>query len=330
MNANTQIRPEAAASNREALIRRAYFHGEHLRMSDEHYRAAVAAIIDPLLWSDAGSGDMTFEALQLGDERASAKVIAKEKGIAAGIEEFSWLLTRGDATVNAYKKDGEEFAAGDLLAQVEGRRGGLLSCERTALNLLQRMCGIASVTHRLQETVHRRYPHTFLVGTRKTPWGLLDKRAIHLGGGGTHRLGLHDAILIKNNHLALLDSDEEKAVVTALERAWTRKEDAAFIEVEVRSEAGAIAAAKTFQRLKNSNADSCPALLLLDNMSPEKVKSTIAVLEAQNVRDQIVIEISGKLNEGNLEEYAACGADALSLGALTHSPRALDISMSIS
>jgi len=330
MNVNTHTQPAAAESAREALVRRAFFHGEQLRMSDEHYRAAVAALIDPLLWSDAGGGDLTFEALALGDERTAANVIAKETGIAAGLEEFSWLLKRGDVSVSALKNDGDKIQAGDMLAQVQGQRSALLSCERTALNLVQRMSGIATMTHRLQERVHRVSASTFLVATRKTPWGLLDKRAVYLGGGGTHRLGLHDAILIKNNHLALLSSREEEAVVIALERACVHKEGAAFIEVEVRRESAALIAAKTFHRLRGSDYASCPSLLLLDNMSPAQVQATVAVLEKHNLRNEIVVEVSGKLNESNVEEFASCGADALSLGALTHSPRALDISMTIS
>ena len=129
--------------NVEPLVKRALFQGGQLHMRDEHYRAAVAALIDPLLWSDAGGGDLTVEALGLLEGRAKAQVLAKEAGIAAGIEEFAWLLGRGDLTVKALKRDGQAFECGDVLAEVEGGRASMLSCERTALNLLQRMSGIA-------------------------------------------------------------------------------------------------------------------------------------------------------------------------------------------
>ncbi len=298
-------------------------------MRDEHYRAAVAALIDPLLRSDAGCGDLTVEALGLTEGRAMAQVLAKEEGLAAGIEEFEWLLGRNDVLVKAVKRDGEPFERGDVLAEVEGGRGSLLSCERTALNLLQRMSGIATMTRRLQERVVRRNPGTFVVATRKTPWGLLDKRAVHLGGGGTHRLSLSDAILIKNNHLALLASREEDAVVPAIERAWSRRQEAAFIEIEVRSAEAAVGAARAFRRVRQGDVDSCPCLLLLDNMSPEQARGTLDVLQSEGLRDEVLVEVSGAINESSIDEYASCGADALSMGALTHSPRALDLSLRI-
>ncbi len=312
---------------RQALVRRAWFHGESLHMSNQLYRAAVAALLDPLLLADRGSGDLTFQALRLDSQPASAEVLAKEPGIAAGVEEFAWLLSRAGAAVNVLKPDGEEIAPGEALARVGGPRDVLLCCERTALNLLQRMSGIATLTRRLTVMVQRQNPGTCLLATRKTPWGLLDKRAVALGGGGTHRLGLHDAILIKNNHLSLLSASEEQAVQIALERAHARRGDAAFIEVEVRTEAAALAAATAFARLNAAAPAACPSLLLLDNMPPRQAQSTIAALQSRNLRDHVLIEISGTLNESNLEQYASCGADALSLGALTHSPRALDVSM---
>jgi nicotinate-nucleotide pyrophosphorylase (carboxylating) len=329
MNGKPQVDADAARPLREAQLRRALFRGEQLHMRDEHYRAAVAALMDPLLWSDAGGGDLTVEALGLMGGRAKAQVRAKEPGVAAGIEEFKWLLGRGDLRVTSLKKDGETFERGDVLAEVEGGRGSLLSCERTVLNLLQRMSGIATMTRRLQERVARRNSQTFVVATRKAPWGLLDKRAVHAGGGGTHRLSLSDAILIKNNHLALLGLRDEDAVAPAIERAWSERRDAAFVEIEVRSAGAAVSAARAFQRVRQGDAESCPCLLLLDNMSPEQARGTVDVLQSERLRNEALVEVSGAITEDNLDEYASCGADALSMGALTHSPRALDLSLTI-
>jgi nicotinate-nucleotide pyrophosphorylase (carboxylating) len=327
MNAGTQLESGAV---REAQLKRALFRGEQLQMCDGDYRAAVAALLDLLLHSDAGRGDLTAEALGLSEGRASAQVLAKESGVAAGIEEFKWLLTRAGLAVKALKKDGESFDCGDALVEIEGRRRDLLGFERTGLNLLQRMSGIATTTRRLQERVQRRNPRIFLVATRKTPWGLLDKRAVYWGGGGTHRLGLSDAVLIKNNHLALLASREEDAVVTAIERAWAGRQSAAFVEIEVRSAESAVAAARAFRRVRAGDTTSCPCLLLLDNMSPEQARGTLDVLQSERLRDEVLVEISGAISESSLDEYASCGADALSMGALTHSPRALDLSLRIS
>jgi nicotinate-nucleotide pyrophosphorylase (carboxylating) len=191
------------------------------------------------------------------------------------------------------------------------------------------MSGIATMTRRMQERVVRRSTQVFLVATRKTPWGLLDKRAVHLGGGGTHRLSLSDAILIKNNHLALLGVREEDAVTPAIERAWKERQAAAFVEIEVRSAEAAVAAARAFRQVRRDEAESCPCLLLLDNMSPEQVRGTVDVLQSEGLRDEVLVEVSGAINESSIDEYASCGADALSMGALTHSPRALDLSLRI-
>jgi nicotinate-nucleotide pyrophosphorylase (carboxylating) len=330
MSVQAPIPTDAAPSWREQQIRRAFFRGERLHMRDESYRAAVAALLELLLRSDATGGDLTAEALELSEGWVAAEVVAKEPGIVAGTEEFEWLFRRAQFFVKTLKLDGGAIEQGEVLAEIEGRRGDLLSCERTGLNLLQRMSGIATMARRLQERVRRCNPQTFLVATRKTPWGLLDKRAAYLGGVGTHRLGLSDAILIKNNHLALLARREEDAVAEAIERAWAGRQSAAFVEVEVRSAEAAVAAARAFRRARRKDADSCPRLLLLDNMSPEQVRGTLDVLRSERLWEEVLVEVSGAINESNLEEYASCGADALSMGALTHSPRALDVSLRIS
>jgi nicotinate-nucleotide pyrophosphorylase (carboxylating) len=330
MNVKAQTEADAAQSLREAQLRQAFFRGERLHMRDGEYRAAVVALLDPLLSSDAGRGDATAAALGLSEGTAGGKVFAKEPGVAAGIEELDWLLTRAGLSVNVLVKDGAAIGRGDVLAEIAGRRGDLLLLERTALNLLQRMSGIATMTQRLQERLQRRNRGTWLVATRKTPWGLLDKRAVYLGGGGTHRLGLDDAILVKNNHLALLAAREEDAVVPAVERAWTGRGGAAFVEIEVRSAESAVAAARAFRRVRAADGAVCPCLLLLDNMSAEQARGTLDVLRSEKLREEVLVEISGAINESSLDEYASCGADALSMGALTHSSRALDLSLRIS
>jgi nicotinate-nucleotide pyrophosphorylase (carboxylating) len=323
---------------REKLVKRALFRGERLHMGDATYRVAVVELLETLLLSDLDAGDLTAEALALPEGRANAKVVAKDAGVVAGLEELRWLMERGGLAMRALKNDGDAIESGEAVAEIEGRRGDLLAYERTALNLLQRMSGIATMTRSLQDRVQRSSVHarhegtaqTFLVATRKTPWGLLDKRAVHLGGGGTHRLSLSDAILIKNNHLALLSASEEQAVVTAIERAWAGRKSAAFVEVEVRGTESAVAACEAFRRVRGTDADACPCLLLLDNMSPGQVRETLNVLQSKGLRDEVVVEVSGAISESTLDEYASCGGDALSMGALTHSPRALDLSLKIS
>jgi nicotinate-nucleotide pyrophosphorylase (carboxylating) len=227
-------------------------------------------------------------------------------------------------------KDGAAFNPGEVLIRLQGDESRLLEVERVGLNLLQRLCGIATAARRLQSDVTQHNPDVRVVATRKTPCGLLDKRAAHLGGVGTHRLSLGDAILIKNNHLAVLGGPEEEAAPAAVERAWHLRHESAFIEVEVRSEAAAIAAAAKFRHLLDQDDKMYPCLLLLDNMSPGEIAQVIQELRGKNLYNSALIEASGRITEANIEEYAAAGADAISVGALTHSAQALDLAQRIS
>jgi nicotinate-nucleotide pyrophosphorylase (carboxylating) len=324
-----QTEETAASSLRQERLKRALFRGEGLHLGNPEYLRSARVLLGELLGSDVGLGDLTVAALKLTDEHAGAKILAKEAGVMAGVAEYCWLLMRDDLEVNVCKHDGEAIDAGDVVLEIEGRRSDLLAHERVGLNLLQRLSGIASATRRVQESLHGHNPEAHVVATRKTPWGLLDKRAVHLGGGGTHRLGLWDAILVKNNHLALLASREEDAVRIAVERAWPARTSAAFIEVEVRSGQAALAAAQAFRRMQESSQEepggNCPCLLLLDNMSPSQTAAIIADLRAQCLLEYILTEASGNITENNIEEYATCGVDAISMGALTHSTRALDL-----
>lgn len=320
----------AAPQTRVQRIEGALFRGGSLTLGNAEYRNAVRPLLDSLLESDTAPRDITVAALHLPRRQANADIVAREPGIAAGLEELAFLLRTTQLEVFLLVKDGSPFNAGEILARMEGDESRLLSSERVGLNLLQRMCGIATVSRRLQDRVARRNPDSRLVGTRKTPCGLLDKRAVHLGGAGTHRLGLGDAILVKNNHLAVLAPSEERAVPIVIERAWEFRRESAFIEVEVRSAPAAIAAATKFRSLREQDDKTYPCLLLLDNMAAQEIARIIETLRAKSLYDDVLIEASGRVTESNIEEYAAAGADAISVGALTHSVRALDLAQKIS
>jgi nicotinate-nucleotide pyrophosphorylase (carboxylating) len=310
---------------REEQLRNALFRGGELRLNQPQYQQAVRVFLDELITSDIREGDRTVRALGLSNERVTARVQAKEPGVVAGIEEFSWLLKRAGIEAIPRKRDGDPLDCGETLVEFRGGRGDLLALERVGLNLLQRMSGIATLTRRYQERVHRRNPGTFAVATRKTPWGLLDKRAVHLGGGGTHRLGLWDAILVKNNHLALLAAREEEAVVLAIERAWAGRDEAAFVEVEVRSLESALAAARAFRCKREKDPSGCACVVMLDHFTPAEATRAVEALRAEELLEHVLVEVSGNISESNLDEYADCGADALSIGSLTHSPSVLDL-----
>lgn len=316
-------------ATREQRIEQALFRGGSLTLENPAYCHAVSTLTDVLVRTDLVPEDLTARALGMKERHASAAILVREGGVAAGLAEAAFLLRAHGVEVAFEKQDGDAIKPGDTLLRAEGGEMKLLSLERVSLNLLQRMSGIATASRCLQERAHRRSA-TRIVGTRKTPWGLLDKRALHLGSGGTHRLGLGDAIVIKNNHLALLADREEDAAPLAIEKAWKLRAESAFIEVEVRGDAAARAAAQTFRRLQEDATEEYPCLLMLDNMTPEEIGAILKMLRREELWDYTLIEASGGISETNVEAYADCGVDAISVGALTHSARALDICQRIS
>ncbi len=315
---------------REHRTQKALFRGASLTLDHAEYRDTVRALTETLLRADLAPQDLTVAALGTSGGRAEAVILARAGGVVAGLAELAFLLQSNGVAATLEKRDGDAIRPDDLLLRAEGDEMQLLALERVGLNLMQRMSGIATAIRCLQERAKRQCPATRIVGTRKTPWGLLDKRALHLGNGGTHRLGLGDAIMMKNNHLALLAAREEEAAPIAIEKAWAFRKDSAFIEVEVRGEAAARAAAETFRRLQENAAEEYPCLLMLDNMTPDQVGAILDTLRRENLWDHVLIEASGGISESNVEAYAARGVDAISVGALTHSARALDICQRIS
>jgi nicotinate-nucleotide pyrophosphorylase (carboxylating) len=317
-------------TTREQRARQAFFRGANLTPENSAYRHAVTALTDALLQDDLAAGDLTAAAIELPPTRVSAAVIARESGTAAGLQEFALLYRRHGVDVVLEKRDGDAIRGGETVLLAQGEQTKLLALERVGLNLLQRMSGIATASNRLQERVRQSGSAAQIVGTRKTPWGLLDKRALHWGGVGTHRLNLGDAILVKNNHLALLAGREEEAAPLAIERAWKRRSQSAFIEVEVRSEAATRAAAQAFRRLLEKTGEEYPCVVMLDNMTPVGIAAVLDRLRREDLLDFALVEASGGISEANVVEYAATGVDAISIGALTHSARALDLSQKIS
>jgi len=315
---------------REQLVERALCRGASLTLENPAYRQAVAAFTDTLLAADLAPKDLTVTALGFKGRHSSAAVIANEGGVAAGLAELAFLLESRGVGVHLEKMDGDVLRPGEILLRAEGDDMLLLSLERVGLNLVQRMCGIATTARCVQERARKQAPHVRVVGTRKTPWGLLDKRALHLGCGGTHRLGLGDAIVIKNNHLALVAAREDEAAPIAIERAWKFRKEAAFIEVEVRGEVAARVAAGAFRRLLDQAPEAYPCLLMLDNMAPDELRAIVEMLRREGLWDYALVEASGGISEKNIEAYAASGVDAVSIGALTHSARALDLRQGIS
>lgn len=271
---------------------------------------------------DSATRDATTYACIDANQRASATIIAKQDCVLAGIgaiarilEVFAYL----DGAVIAYPEvtthpeifDGVRAHRGQQVAVVRHNARVLLSCERVTLNLLQRMSGIATLTRKFVDAVVG--TRARILDTRKTVagWRLLDKYAVRCGGGMNHRLDLSDGVLIKNNHIALAGGIRE-----ALERAHRNRRGEQPIEIEVR----------TITELNQALEGGAEAVLL-DNMAVEQVKEAVA-----RVREQgraIAIECSGGINLENVAAYAETGVDFISVGALTHSPPAVDMSMRV-
>lgn len=309
---------------REDHVRKAFYRGESLRLQNHEYVKALSDITSELLREDAEKGDVTVESLGIGCETCAFEIRAKEGGVAAGIDEAKWVYRSAGVQASGTMKDGEQVVPGDRLLCAEGSASALFRLERVVVNLIQRMSGIATSTREMVNEIKTRWPEVHVIATRKTPWGLLDKKAVHAGGGGTHRLGLSDAILIKTNHLRLAREARGMMLDQVIQSAWSKREDAAFVEVEVTTLEEAAIAAGVFRELQAG--DHYPCILMLDNFSPRAAEATVKHLRDHALHDAMLVEASGNIGKGSVADYAAAGVDAISVGALTHSVRALDVS----
>jgi nicotinate-nucleotide pyrophosphorylase (carboxylating) len=257
-----------------------------------------------------GAGDLTTDAIVGRDERAEARIVAREAGRVAGlrISCSAFHLLDPDITVEYAVEDGEDVEAGFTLATVRGPAAAILSGERTALNFLGRMCGIATLTARLCAAVAG--TGAAVTETRKTTPGLrlLEKYAVRCGGGSNHRFGLDDAVLVKDNHVALAGG-----VTEAVRRVRATVGHLVKVEVEV-DDLGRLAEAM------EAGVDA----VLLDNMSPDELRDAVAL-----VAGRAVTEASGGITPASVGEVAAAGVDVVSLGWLTHSVRALDVALDV-
>lgn len=276
--------------------------------------AQVKQLVDCALAEDLGRGDATTEALIHGKKPGRASIVAKEWGILAGGDIARQVFRQVDPElkVSLLVEDGAKLGAGDVIATVEGRAAGILKAERTALNFLQRLSGIATETNRYVKAVEGLPVR--IMDTRKTTPGLrvLEKYAVKVGGGKNHRMHLGDGILIKDNHLAALRSDG-LSIKEIIERAQQNTASSAKIEVEVRTSQEALEA-----------AEAGANIIMLDNMGVDDMREVVKML-----RGVALIEASGKITLDTVRAVAETGVDFISVGALTHSTRALDISLEL-
>ncbi|OEG00001.1 nicotinate-nucleotide diphosphorylase (carboxylating) [Vulcanibacillus modesticaldus] len=268
-------------------------------------------LLQQLFNEDLGERDITSETIFSIDEKTTGQFLIKKDGVIAGLPIIreAYSLFDPSIEVNFHAKDGDLVKAGDIVATVNGPIAYLLSGERVILNLLQRMSGIATMTRMAVDKLNS--SHTRVCDTRKTTPGLrmLEKYAVRCGGGFNHRFGLYDAVMIKDNHIAYAGS-----ITKAVELVKKQLGHMTKIEVETESKEDVIEAVK-------AGAD----VILFDNCSPEEVKEYVSL-----VPDSIITEASGGITFENIANYGDTGVDYISLGMLTHSVHALDISFNIS
>jgi len=269
--------------------------------------------IKEFLSEDLGFGDITTDALIDDNSMAEAEIVFKEEGVVAGVEEAATIFELVGCKSHILINDGEKVKPQTIVLKVEGPSKNILKGERVSLNILMRMSGIATATKQVL-TLARKYNSKIRVtATRKTTPGFryFEKKAVKIGGGDTHRLRLDDCVLIKDNHLKLMPSISE-AVRKVLDMvSFTKK-----VEIEVESSSQAIEAVE-------AGAD----IVMLDNMEPTEIRRTLRELKRRGIRNKILIEASGGITIENIADYAKTGADILSLGSLTHSVQAIDISL---
>lgn len=277
-------------------------------LTDKH----IDAIIDTALEEDTGQGDITSQALLPADLAGKASIIVKEDGVLAGIDVARGVFQKIDPLLDVVIliEDGTPVKPGDTAAAISGSVTSILKAERVALNFLQRLSGIASLTAKfVAETSGTRAE---IYDTRKTTPGLrgLEKYAVRMGGGRNHRLHLGDAVLIKDNHIAALRATG-MSLPEIIEKARRNVPVGTTIEAEVTSEEEASDAFK-------AGAD----IIMLDNMSQDQMRKT-----ADAIDGRVKLEASGKITLQNVREVAMTGVDMISIGALTHSYQSLDISL---
>jgi nicotinate-nucleotide pyrophosphorylase (carboxylating) len=273
----------------------------------------IKKIISDALDEDIRSGDVTTQAIIPGSVFGTGKFLIKADGVIAGLNVAQEVFKQVDSKIEfkVLIHDGGKVKAGNIAAEVEGKASSILTAERTALNVLQRMSGIATMTNKFVEEIS--HTKAKILDTRKTVAGLrlLDKEAVRLGGGKNHRIGLFDMFLIKDNHIEIAGSITK--AIDACRNFQKNKNSNLKIEVET----------KNLDEVKE--ALSCNIdIIMLDNFTIDLTKKAVEIIGGK-----CLVEASGNINLENVKEVAETGVDFISVGALTHSAKALDISLEV-
>ncbi len=314
--------------NKTSIILKYFQKKDQLTVEDREYQQTISTFFTWLIDNDKVNHDKTT--IYFPNISSKASIVTKQEGILSGIEEIEFLLKK--FTPLSFKpqfRDGSQFKNGDVIAEIKGKSHEILGYERTILNILQRMSGIATETARLVTLInpipYTLYPKPYLAATRKTPWMGLDKKAVSVGGGLTHRLNLSDGILVKDNHLSYVSIEEAIKIFSKrshLRGGATSKE---LIEIEVETDKEVISAIKTYLEYSTTNN----LAILLDNFTPKLAKLTLTNLKKDFNLSSIIFEASGGIDEKNILEWANTGVDIISMGSLTHSVKTTNRSLEL-
>ena len=270
----------------------------------------IKPVIDYALNEDIGSGDITTNTIIPSDLQARATMVAKSSGIIAGLPVAEYIFRRLDPHIHwkTFISDGDRISKGELILEISGTYRALLTGERLALNFMQRMSGIATMTNNCERELEDY--STKILDTRKTVPGLrlLDKYAVLMGGGSNHRIGLYDMVLIKDNHIKIAGG-----ITAAIAQIKKNIPENIKLEVEVTN----------LMEVKEA-LDGGADIIMLDNMTTRNMKESVKLIDGR-----AKVEASGNMTIDRLKEVAATGVDFISIGALTHSVTAFDISMNI-
>lgn len=272
----------------------------------------IREILVKFLQEDVGAGDITSDNIICADMEAKAEIVCKSRfAIVCGLEEASMLFDICGCKSEILVKDGSKVVKGAVVMNVSGYARAILKAERTVLNIIMRMSGIATETRRTVDLAKG----VMILATRKTAPGLryFDKKAVVLGGGATHRMRLDDMVLIKDNHLVLV-SDLGKCIRLAKKNVGSSIK----VECEVRTKEEALAAVA-------AEADT----VMLDNFTPKQAQQTIRQIRRMGLRNKVKIELSGGINQNNIRQYSRTKPDFISLGYITHSSKTIDFSLEI-
>jgi len=275
----------------------------------------VAKALKGYLDEDIRTGDLTTITVCPPTAKGIATIFAKSKAILAGIEEIITIADMTGLTYDVLASEGEWVGPKQPVMCLKGPASTLLTVERVCLNIIMRMSGVTTKTHKMVQAARKGHPDVRVAATRKTTPGFryFEKRAVQVGGGDSHRYSLDDMVLIKNNHITAVGS-VAKAVQSAKKAVSFSKK----ITCEVRTLEETLEAAE-------NGAD----IILLDNFSPDEIKQIITTLKEKGFRDRALLEASGSITEENVKEYAQSGVDIISSGALTHSYKSADFNMEL-